>query len=295
MQVDLGNLASFHSLEARLKTLLPEEYRESYEQVQPVSMGSAGLKFDSDGKVAWGEIWGSFCNLAMAGGPPHKGTLLEPGSTEEIAAEPDRYREVVKEICRGVNLVTKLEAVAGRDAGWVRVFCPLPGMAAWLVRAIVMENISARCSGDFVELPAGPAYRLEKEIKNVVTSIAKTCHYFSDHMWAGQQRDVAELIGRMEAEGPLVQPFPDSPDGLREPLAAAIRESTGLRCSDHRYTGWIGVECISVRTAVWMMRMMVAGNVLARREGTTLFLPLREAVVQPLKRVYRFALARGIA
>ena len=71
-------------LEARLKTLLPEEYQDSYEDVQPVSMGSAGLKYGRDGRVAWNEIWGSFCDLAMAGGPPHRGTLLEPATKAEI-------------------------------------------------------------------------------------------------------------------------------------------------------------------------------------------------------------------
>ena len=36
--------AEYEVLEARLKTLLPEEYQDSYEDVQPVSMGSAGLE-----------------------------------------------------------------------------------------------------------------------------------------------------------------------------------------------------------------------------------------------------------
>ncbi|MEI4914029.1 hypothetical protein Q8G39_28685, partial [Klebsiella pneumoniae] len=65
-------------LDLRLRTMLPEEYQASYEGLEPVSMGSAGLKYDGDGNVAWNEIWDSFCDLAMAGGPPHKGTLLEP-------------------------------------------------------------------------------------------------------------------------------------------------------------------------------------------------------------------------
>src|SRR3569833_3979867 len=94
-------------LEERVKTLLPFVYQERYEQVQPVSMGSAGLKFGADGKVAWNEIWGSFCDLAMAGGPPHKGKLLEPGSEDEIGREPGRYQEVVNEICRGIRMVTE--------------------------------------------------------------------------------------------------------------------------------------------------------------------------------------------
>src|SRR6476469_8241662 len=88
----------FEEFESRLKTILPDEYQDSYDDVQPVSMGSAGLKYDRDGKVAWDEIWGSFCDLAMAGGPPHKGTLLEPAAPEEIEAHPNRYRWVVEEI-----------------------------------------------------------------------------------------------------------------------------------------------------------------------------------------------------
>src|ERR1700679_969414 len=86
-------------LEARLKTLLPEEYRDSYEDLKPVSMGSAGLKYGRDGCVAWDEIWGSFCDLAMAGGPPHRGTLLEPARKADINLDPERYSQVVDEVC----------------------------------------------------------------------------------------------------------------------------------------------------------------------------------------------------
>src|SRR6201996_5126330 len=96
--------ADYELLEARLKTLLPEEYQDSYEDVQPVSMGSAGLKYGSDGHVAWNEIWGSFCDLAMAGGPPHRGTLLEPATKAAIDQEPERYSQVVNELCRGVEM-----------------------------------------------------------------------------------------------------------------------------------------------------------------------------------------------
>src|SRR5687768_5539196 len=98
------------ALDARLKTLLPAEYRDVYEDVQPISMGSAALKYDDEGKVAWDQIWGSFCDLAMAGGPPHKGTLLEPGSEAEIDAQFGRYDEVGEEICRGIRMVTNLRA-----------------------------------------------------------------------------------------------------------------------------------------------------------------------------------------
>ena len=84
----LKNERTLEEPEARIRTILPEQYQDCYEDVQPVSMGSASLKYGSDGKVAWDEIWDSFCDLAMAGGPPHKGTLLESASLAEIAANP---------------------------------------------------------------------------------------------------------------------------------------------------------------------------------------------------------------
>ena len=89
-------------------------------------MGSAALKYGADGRVAWDQIWESFCDLAMAGGPPHKGALLEPGSPAEIEAQPDRYQEVTDEICRGVSMVTDLQAV--------RLTCARMGAGAVLQR-----------------------------------------------------------------------------------------------------------------------------------------------------------------
>lgn len=145
-------------------------------------MGSAALKYGSDGKVARDEIWDTFCDLAMAGGPLHKGRLLEAGSRAEIDAEPKLYWDVIEELCRDVRMVTDLPVHPSPVAGWVRLECESRGMAGWLLRAVTMENISARFEGTFLDLPAGPNYRMEKEIKNVITTIAKTCHYWSDHM-----------------------------------------------------------------------------------------------------------------
>jgi hypothetical protein len=285
------------TLDARLKTILPAEYQECYEDVQPVSMGSAGLKYDAHGKVAWDEIWGSFCDLAMAGGPPHKGTLLEPASSKEIDAAPDRYRDVVAEICRGIRMVSELAVEPSPISGWVRVDCDRKVTAGWLVRAIVMENISAYADGATLYLPAGPAYRLEKEIKNVITVIAKTCHYFADHLWSGQQRDIADLFEKMEAASPLVQPAVLRPEGhgfdaelhraLSSRMGAAIFQATGLAHSGPEYAGWLGIECASVRRAVWMMRALIASNVLARREGTVLFVPVNPSMDEAEKIVPR--------
>src|SRR5580704_4220291 len=99
------NSGEFETLESKIITVLPQSYHDCYQEIQPVPMGSASLKYAADGQVAWGEMWEAFCNLAMAGGPPHKGRLLRPGSATEIYSHADRYRDVVREICRGITMV----------------------------------------------------------------------------------------------------------------------------------------------------------------------------------------------
>lgn len=55
--------------------------------------------------MAWGEIWTSFCDLALAGGPPHRGTLMESVLPEQATTEPQAYQQVV-ENSRGLWLTT---------------------------------------------------------------------------------------------------------------------------------------------------------------------------------------------
>jgi sirohydrochlorin cobaltochelatase len=292
-------------LDVRLKTLLPAEYQHSYEDVQPLSMRSAGLKYGSDGTVAWDKIWGSFCDLAMAGGPPHKGALLEPGVEADINAQFARYDEVAEEICRGIGLVSGLRAYVSPTPGWVRVTCQSDGMAEWLRRAITMENVAARRSGGTLDLPAAPHFRLEKEIKNVVTVTAKTCHYWTGHLPRAQQHAIAALFVQIARETPLIEPdsSPSRPRAARlaAAIAGTIHGETGLVRSNHEYEGWLGLQCPGVRRAVWMMRALVASNVLARREGTVLFVPINPStdgkgsiVTTVVGRMHRLAGVRGI-
>jgi sirohydrochlorin cobaltochelatase len=290
-------------LEQRIKTILPPEYQDSYEDVQPVSMGSAGLKYGADGKVAWDQMWNTFCDLAMAGGPPHKGTLLKPGCATEIATRSEEYGRVVSELCRGIALVSDLEAKASASPGWIQVECEDECMSGWLLRAIVMENVSARSEGAILELPAAPSYRVEKEIKNVLTVIAKTCHYWVDHMFLSQQRKIAALFADMQRAQSLLSPEREGADEEAvHRLAAAIEQKTSLHSNaEHATDGWLGVECSSVKTAIWYMRALVATNILSRREGTTLFVPIDpsrdrdgERVVQVLAQIQRLAEYRGI-
>ena len=251
MTLDATRVA-LDQLDARLRILLPEQYQESYQSVQPISMGSAGLKFAADGQVAWGEIWQTFCDLAMAGGPPHKGALLGPGDPAAIAADQPAYDAVAAEICRGIWLAADLPAQVDTHPGWVRVQCHNLTMADWLMRAIVMENVAARVSGVMLYLPAAPHFRIDKEVKNVVTVIAKTAHYWMGHMSRSQKMLIADLFRSMSMESPLIEPPTDG------------------------WFTWRRVECASVQAAVWMMRALVAFNIVSRREQLTLLVPVNE-------------------
>jgi hypothetical protein len=282
MQVD--DRRELDELDLRLRVLLPETYQDSYETIEPVPMGSAGLKYGPDGQVAWDRIWGSFCDLAMAGGPPHKGKLLGPGSRDAIEADPARYQEVVDEICRGITLASELPAQASPNPGWVSADCYSETMASWLLRAIVMENVAARRRGRELLLPAAPEFRVDMEIKNVITVIAKTTHYWMGHMARAQKTAIAELFARMSASSPLIEPADE--DGR-------------AHCSHGG--GWRAIACPSVKAAVWMMRAMVANNVLSRREGTTLFVPNNPVsdpngviVARTVMVVHRLAAMRGL-
>jgi hypothetical protein len=165
------------------RDILPPQYRNG-KKVSAAPMGSAPMCYTDDGKVAWDEMWSGYCDLALAGGPPHRDSLLEPVSPAEVQADADAYKCVVSEIERGFQLVTGLPTVESEKPGWVGLKCENEEMALWLLRAIVVENVCVRREGNILFLPAGPAFRLDKEIKNVITVVAKTHHYWAEHLYA---------------------------------------------------------------------------------------------------------------
>lgn len=165
-----------------LISLLPPRYQNQVPSAAP--MGAAGLVYDKDGKAAWNEIWTDFCDLALAGGPPHRGTLLEPGNPKVIEENPEAYEKVLQELERGIRMVTGLEPIRPDFPGWIGMVCDSEEMALWLLRAIVVENVSVRREDNILYFPAGADFRLDKEIKNVITVVAKTNHYWQEHLKA---------------------------------------------------------------------------------------------------------------
>jgi hypothetical protein len=102
-------------------------------------------------------------------------------------------------------------------------------------------------------------------------------------MPAAQRHAVAALLATMTKESPLLTPDASLERArTNEPLAVAagalIEARTGFRCSSDVRSGWLGIECTDVRVAVWLMRALVTRNVLSRREGTVLYVPLNAGV-----------------
>jgi sirohydrochlorin cobaltochelatase len=179
-------LSHGHTHSHGLQKILPLRYQGGA-AVSAAPMGAADLIFDAEGRVAWDEIWGSFCDLALAGGPPHRGTLLEPVSPEAVVNDPRRYQWVLAELERGIRMITKLPVITNASPGWIGVQCADEDMALWLLRAIVVENISIRREDNVLYFPAGPHFRLEAEIKNIITVVAKTHHYWTEHLTSKSQ------------------------------------------------------------------------------------------------------------
>jgi hypothetical protein len=165
---------------SQLSDQLPSRYQDG-RVVNAAPMGSASMHYNEQGQVAWDQMWTDFCDLALAGGPPHRGTLLEPVLPEEVRSNQTSYTRVVAEIERGLQLVTDLPIADTDSLGWVGVRCHDEQMALWLLRAIIVENVCVRREGNVLFLPAGPDFQLEKEIKNIITVVAKTHHYWIEH------------------------------------------------------------------------------------------------------------------
>jgi sirohydrochlorin cobaltochelatase len=167
--------------------------------------------------------------------------------------------------------------------------------------------VSARREHLALYLPASPAYRIEKEIKNVITVVAKTCHYWFDHIPKLQKWDIGQLFARIEAESLLIQPALFDPRDfdeckrLSDKVVEAIRSATGLKASNQEYVDWVGTECSDIHKAIWLMRTTVVNNVVSRREGTTVFMPVNpvtdpegETVLRTVRQVYSFATVGGV-
>lgn len=141
-------------------------------------MSSAEFVWLEDGRPDWGAMWTSFCELALYGGPPHRGAEQALWATDEPMTAEDSA--AVEEIRRGIFETTGLIAEPA-EAGWVVIECESRKMAAWLSACIILENVESRCDGTRLYLPARGDFVLKDQVKSIITVVAKTNHYWKAH------------------------------------------------------------------------------------------------------------------
>lgn len=158
-------------------------------------MGSAPFVYNEDGSPNWGEMWTTFCELALYGGPPHRGPDAPVTSPESFGDKRSDF-DAIREMQRGIAATTGLNAEPAQP-GWIAVTCTSKMMAAWLCATIILENVDARCSRETLYLPASSEFELMDQVKSVITVVAKAHHYYQMHIAgviAGTDSDVAALV-----------------------------------------------------------------------------------------------------
>lgn len=163
-------------------------------------MAAAPLRYRSDGAVDWGQMWDSYCELALSGGPPHRSEMLYAQENADIASRG--YEWTCIEISRGISEVSGLKCRPDAP-GWLCVLCPSAAMATWLAEAITSENVQARAYGKNLYVPLGDYFTVRGEIKNVITAVAKTTHYWQEHL----PREVKLALGLQAAAATLLAWF----------------------------------------------------------------------------------------
>jgi hypothetical protein len=151
----------------------------------PLPMSSAEFIYLADGRPDWGAMWQGFCELALFGGPPHRGedsALLHTDDLRKLAEDFD----AIGEIRRGIFETTGMYSEPSVVAGWLDVTCESPKMAAWMAACILLENVDARFDEERLLVPASPSFTLKNEVKSVITVVAKVHHYWMQHVAAAE-------------------------------------------------------------------------------------------------------------
>jgi sirohydrochlorin cobaltochelatase len=179
------------------------------------SMSSAPFLYREDGRPDWGAMWSGFCELALFGGPPHRGE--DSALRASDAPLEESMVDAIDEIKRGIYETTGLLSSTA-EAGWLAVHCDSTKMAAWLSAVIILENVDARCEGETLLVPARADYALKDQVKSIITVVAKANHYWKAHV-AQVQPDVCGIDGSLaRTSWPVPGPrtvHPPHPAGVR--------------------------------------------------------------------------------
>lgn len=115
------------------------------------------------------------------------------------------YQAVVDETIRGIQLVSGLQAEAAQP-GWIAVECNDALKARWLSEQVRAENVESYHDSTRFFVPADEYFTLQGEIKNVITAVAKTTHYWQVHM-APSLRQAYRWEMRLQLFGSHLRPL----------------------------------------------------------------------------------------
>jgi sirohydrochlorin cobaltochelatase len=148
--------------------------------VSNAPMSAAPFVYRDDGRPDWATMWQGFCDLALYGGPPHRGPD-NPVQAEDSESDAVVVNDAIVEIRRGIYETTGLFAEPA-PPNWMAVTCHDRRMAAWMCAAIILENVDARCEEEVLYVPASPDFELTNQVKSVITVVAKVNHYWQAHV-----------------------------------------------------------------------------------------------------------------
>jgi sirohydrochlorin cobaltochelatase len=149
--------------------------------VSNAPMSAAPFVYRDDGRPDWAAMWEGFCELALYGGPPHRGADNPVTADEAPEATAETEEDMIPEIRRGIWETTGLFSEPA-DENWLAVTCHSKRMAAWMCAAIILENVDARCEDEILYVPANPNFDLKNQVKSVITVVAKVNHYWQAHV-----------------------------------------------------------------------------------------------------------------
>ena len=230
----------------------PRMYQDSYEDVQPVSMGSAGLKYGARRHRWRGTRSGE--RSATWRWPAARRTRARCSNRA-----PRRHRRAARPLRGGRR---KRSAAASR---WRPISTARPVARARLGARDLSQRrrwpagCCARSSwrtsprsarGRRSTFPPRRTFGSRKRSRTSSPSSPRPATTGLGHMPCAQQRAIADLFATMAEESPLVEPALASDDGA-EPSARRTVAPAWLRSiarhraapAPHRYAGWLGVEC----------------------------------------------------
>src|SRR5262249_35165698 len=123
----------------------------------PAPMSAAPFLLREDGRPDWGAMWSSFCELALYGGPPHRGPDNPLRAPEASAADSASEAAMVEEMRRGIWETTGLYAEP-TGGGWLAVACGTRAMGARLCATLLLQNPEGRGGEDRRPGPPGPRH-----------------------------------------------------------------------------------------------------------------------------------------